>query len=578
MKRREFIQSLAAALAAASLPSFSQSASAAGCVGSGFEPLNQRALINIMLGGGPDFRHFIVPGMPGVDGVLVPTEQRSSFAYLYWKYRSRAHRTEVARGGFASDDAHLIAQEAAWRARWNDHYEHFDTATFATTANNVGDPIYVGPSSSTTEFGIWHGAGWLIRMFKEGKVAICANMVGATHRAHDHAVIQLDQGNILSNVDDGGRSGWGGRLATAAGGASVALTETPSPFTFGPVTSPVYEPNLIDNSNLVAIRNSRDLGLREHDLDQDQSNRADFALARTLKSYYGSLQQETLNQQYDKPLAHEQRLRVLGQQMSTQLNFNVPDEIRALYAPTLDRSKDPMGSAEEFPTHDFNDDVNGVARHVCFDQKWGEQIRNLYDVLAANCLLDLKVASLQYTLEWDSHSQQRKNMDVPDLQDPYINRGIESAFQDVFGGPQDELGAELHYGLSALWKHLDSTTKQNLVFVAAGEFGRQIRDNGDSGTDHGAGNIMLVFGESVNGGVYGELFQDDEIAKYTDAALFTPDITPRTEFDHLFASVCEAIAPTSGSVVFPRVAPDYTGEAPILEQAQLFDNLFKSNV
>jgi hypothetical protein len=261
--------------------------------------------------------------------------------------------------------------------------------------------------------------------------------------------------------------------------------------------------------------------------------------------------------------------------MSTQLNFNVPDDIRALYSLTLDRTKDIADASEVNPRHNYNNDAAGNPRRICYSPSWGGQVRNLYDTLAANAVLGLKVASMDYNLEWDSHSQQRKNTDVPDIRDPFINRGIESSFKDIFGGPTDADSEELHYGLSALWNNLDATSKQNITFVTAGEFGRQIRSNGDFGTDHGAANIMLVIGEQVNGGVYGELFQDAEVEKYTDPTLFTPDITPRTEFDHLFASVCEHIAPNSGDVVFPRIASGYQGDYPLLETAGQFSTLFR---
>ncbi|MBL4674424.1 MAG: DUF1501 domain-containing protein [Arenicella sp.] len=573
MQRRTFVKSLLATAVSASLNTNFSTASAN--PSAGFVPVIDPVLVNIMMGGGPDFRHFIVPAMPGINGVLVPDQEKQQFAYLYWQFRSSVHRLTLPRGDYGSDQDYLLAQEESWRSRWNDDFIHFDLNTFAGSENAERNPVYIGQNTTTNVFGIWQGAGWLVQMFSEGKVAIVANVVGATHRAHDHATLQINQGNLLSNVDDGGRSGWGGRLATQAQGTSIALTDTPSPFAFGPVTSPSYQPDLIDNSNLVPIQNSRDLGLREADLDQDQSNRPDFALARTLKSYYSALKQETLAPVYENFTGHEEQLRLLGQQMSAQLDFNVPDEIRALYSQTLDRTKVLGGALEANPRHHFNNDSMGNSRRVCYNENWGSQVRNLYDSLAANNVLGLKVASMEYNLEWDSHSQQRKNIDVPDLKDPYINRGIESSFKDIFGGPTDSNTTELHYGLSALWHNLDTTSKQNITFVAAGEFGRQIRANGDFGTDHGAANIMLLIGEQVNGGVYGELFQDDEVEKYTDPTLFTPDITPRTEFDHLFAAACDHISPNSGEVVFPRTSGGYLGVAPQLESLGLFTNLFR---
>jgi uncharacterized protein (DUF1501 family) len=45
--------------------------------------------------------------------------------------------------------------------------------------------------------------------------------------------------------------------------------------------------------------------------------------------------------------------------------------------------------------------------------------------------------------------------------------------------------------------------ERETVIMVFSEFGRRIRDNG-SGTDHGSGGLAMLFGESVQGGLYGE--------------------------------------------------------------------------
>ena len=45
--------------------------------------------------------------------------------------------------------------------------------------------------------------------------------------------------------------------------------------------------------------------------------------------------------------------------------------------------------------------------------------------------------------------------------------------------------------------------ERDTVIMVFSEFGRRIRDNG-SGTDHGSGGLAMLFGESVQGGLYGE--------------------------------------------------------------------------
>jgi hypothetical protein len=69
------------------------------------------------------------------------------------------------------------------------------------------------------------------------------------------------------------------------------------------------------------------------------------------------------------------------------------------------------------------------------------------------------------------------------------------------------------------------------------------------------------------------MFPQDEIIKYDEAPNRTPDITPRTEIDQFFAKVCDWVAPESAVSVFPRMAPGYSGIAPIIESAGMFNNL-----
>jgi uncharacterized protein (DUF1501 family) len=60
--------------------------------------------------------------------------------------------------------------------------------------------------------------------------------------------------------------------------------------------------------------------------------------------------------------------------------------------------------------------------------------------------------------------------------------------------------------------------------VLGSEFGRRCYQNGDWGTDHGYGNVMLVAGDNVIPGMHGtfpglapeELFEGDDVAVTTD--------------------------------------------------------------
>jgi uncharacterized protein (DUF1501 family) len=66
---------------------------------------------------------------------------------------------------------------------------------------------------------------------------------------------------------------------------------------------------------------------------------------------------------------------------------------------------------------------------------------------------------------------------------------------------------------------------EDVTLVTMSEFGRTAQENGNSGTDHGHGSLMMVMGGPVAGGkVYGrwpglekeQLFEDRDLAVTTD--------------------------------------------------------------
>ena len=535
--------------------------------------LNDRVLIDLFLDGGPDMRHLIVPEFSSVQG---------SFGEKYWSNRQRSHN--------------LAGYGQTAEQRWNNDYYHITVGnTNQNWENNLVDRNNL---NSSVTFGIWKEAGWLIDMFREGHVALIFNAAGGTNRAHDLSKLMHQQGNLLSGLNDANRSGWGGRLARSAGGNCVGLTSTPSPFTFGPVGNATnYNPNNIDNSELIAVSNSREIGLYEAEFRDRQYNYWNAwreKMSRSAKSYYAALQTESLPDVYDKALQHEKNVRNFGKLIQSRLEtVPLPEIIQGLY----EYEGVTINGNSVNPEPNPNDPRFGLARPVLNSTYYfGPQVRNAYDILAVSDLETFatanfpgefpnfqfkpRVLSMAYN-DWDTHSEQRPYQGVlsSDPNNPYVERGIENGLRDIFGGkygssPSDN--SSLHGGFSALWNTLPVNTKQNLAVTVAGEFGRQIRDNGDSGTDHGSGNLMMVISENCNGGIYGKMFPNSEIAKYNEPIENTPDIDARTEIDHIFARVCDWVQPGSGTDVFPRTSSSYNGTAPIIEVAGMLNSLFRN--
>lgn len=544
--RRRFLQSAfysSLLYGAGALPKIISPANAAAV------PLANRILVNLFLDGGPDMRHLVVPAYDATPG---------SFGQKYWTNRERSHN--LAGSGQTAEQ------------RYNEDFVEFVVGDSAWNAAGLVDP---GGLNTGVAFGIWKEAGWLIDMFRAGNVALVFNAVGGTNRAHDLSTLMLNQGNVLSTLNNQDRSGWGGRLARSAGGKSISLVSSPTSFSFGPVGSaPNYDPDSIDNSDLLSIENTREFGLYDFDLGDNAHYDRDGKMARAAKSYYAGLRQEQVSNAYQKFMDHELDIRIFGDLIETQLEtVPVPSLIQALYSDVAGINPDP------------NNPINDPERRVLFRTSLGTQIRNLYDVIAVNNHLSPSALSMTYG-GWDTHGDQRQipsqlagdpgNGVLPDPNYPFSYRGIETGLRDIFGG---QFGASppdpdvLHCAFSALWASLTTSDREKIVVTIAGEFGRQIRDNGGNGTDHGKGNLMFVIGDQCQGGVYGELFQSEELPKYDLPVNQTPDIDPKTEIDEIFSKVCDWVVPGSGVSVFPRTAAGYAGEAPLIEMPGLFDSL-----
>jgi len=110
--------------------------------------------------------------------------------------------------------------------------------------------------------------------------------------------------------------------------------------------------------------------------------------------------------------------------------------------------------------------------------------------------------------------------------------GVEAAFAEIggwdhHGNEQGQMFGLLRQFGSALRAFTQDMgdRMEDIVLVTMSEFGRTAQENGDNGTDHGHGGLMMVLGGAVQGGkVYGEwpglereqLYEGRDLAVTTD--------------------------------------------------------------
>lgn len=474
MNRRNFLKAAGSSLILPMLPGFMSVAQAAPLT------LSQRMLAYIGLYGGPDLRHLCPP-------VITGTTDTQSYAFQFWKARAKSF-------GIAAASQNLQGYVTYFNANY-------------VAVNLPGTTTPAG-------FGIFKDATWLISMWDAGHVAFICNAIGATSRDHAHAQLVLDHGDLTSTATDRLKPGWGGKLVEFIGGTArvAALTSAPKPFCFGPVAG---SPKDHQNSRVISVANSRKMQLAEFRANEQVGKEkwSENVMARALKSYYAAYTPPQ-NSRFQLFKDHEAKMRNFGNQLYTRLgdektgNIPVPDAIRGLYTAPLAGQTD-------------------MRLHRTY---FGQQIRNLHDVIASADILGMRVAALEYSA-WDSHQGQAA--------------GLKENFQDLFGATG---------GLVNLYANLGPTAQDNLVLTLAGEFGRQLASNGDNGTDHGRGGMVIIIGNHVQGGVYGNMFPDSEL---TPVNHFTrgwgDDTEGLTSFEPIFGAVADWVAgANTGNAIFPN--------------------------
>ncbi len=118
---------------------------------------------------------------------------------------------------------------------------------------------------------------------------------------------------------------------------------------------------------------------------------------------------------------------------------------------------------------------------------------------------------------------------------------------------------ELAQAMAALYTDLDGSGAyahtKHLTVVVQSEFGRRVRENGDHGTDHGTGNVMLVLGGNVKGGLHGRWPGLAHELLYDNA-----DLAPTTDYRRVLS---EILIRRLGNPYLGQVFPKYTDYAPI---------------
>ncbi len=161
----------------------------------------------------------------------------------------------------------------------------------------------------------------------------------------------------------------------------------------------------------------------------------------------------------------------------------------------------------------------------------GNHFRSIAQMIKLD--LGLRAATLDFG-GWDTHNGQGNNG----------------------GGYFSGRIGELSDALEAFYTDLNGSGSNNytnrVTVVVQSEFGRRVRENANQGTDHGFGNVMMVLGGSVNGGLYGQ-WPGLASGQLFDQA----DLDVTTDYRQIFS---EILIRRFGNPNIDTVFPGYAGE------------------
>lgn len=401
------------------------------------------------------------------------------------------HDTAVSGSGYL---ARLwAARSRLYPSPYPDYASMFDAEYLLTT-----DP------SSGLSFGIHASCGWLKSEFDAGRAAVIANSFCSRNRRHDQSQLNANVGEPEFDELHYDRDGWGGRLVEQLGGANtLEVSHEISVFGNGSSAGARLE-------RVIHGQNMRDIALPNVRADRNVADPRNV-MTRALQSYYAARGAEASREKpsdwpYHLFFQHNDAFRAFGDAVSERLE-----------------------SCGALPP--------ALASLSLNSGHFAQQCRNLYDVCLAPDILGVRAVSMRYD-GWDTHNNEHAR--------------ITSNLSDLFGSAG---GLATALSEIALLPTTGAAAADRLSFAFTSDFGRQLRANGDRGTDHGRGLYTVLVGADVRGGVYGEMFPEREsnpdgngrIPLETSGA----DIEGRTSTERILAAACEWVQPGSSPGVFP---------------------------
>jgi uncharacterized protein (DUF1501 family) len=165
------------------------------------------------------------------------------------------------------------------------------------------------------------------------------------------------------------------------------------------------------------------------------------------------------------------------------------------------------------------------------DAQWGRTGKDAFDVMKLIQSINRSNYSPQNGAQYFQGGELGRNLQQL-ARLIKADAGVEAAFAEIGGwdthGNENQLMSnvlrQFSYAVTSFCQDMGDRM-EDIVLVTMSEFGRTVEENGNAGTDHGHGSLMMVLGGPVQGGrVYGkwpglekeQLFEGRDLAVTTD--------------------------------------------------------------